>query len=576
MGWDLPVDEFFPDRKKLLLLEGRPRDDAARARAARSASCAPQGRAATEWGRFAVEWHKKFAIPGACLVFGLLGLALSLGSKKEARSAAFALSIGGDLRLLRAHPPRRAGRRHRDDEPLALACGAPTWCWGRWRWCCCWLNHREAAFDPLDPAHYLSFVPSVRRGARPAGARPGARPRRPAAGGRGAHPAPQPALPVPPRPLHRALLAVGNVALVLLAFASIFFLGEFMDLIDDIQQHQVPGQGGRPLLRLPRLVQIGFTVAPIAVLVGVLVTLGLLARRNEITAMKAGGISVYRAAGPVLGMGLLSSLLLYGMQEWVLPADQQGRRRRPQRDQGPARRSPPTSSTAAGSWRATSASTTSTTSSSASPRPSAGSRSPARGGDFSVYGFSIYDVDPQAWDLRERRLRRPRGLERRRRAPTTSSGAGGAPRAPRPSFHAVRHASASGRSAATRAARSSRPPTSSARRSPPTRMGFGELRGLHRARSRPAGFDVAKLKVQLHRKLAFPMVGVVMTLLAVPVLVRGGAARGALRHRHRDRDRDRVLGRPGDLRGARATTPSCTRPSPPGPRTSSSARPGCT
>ena len=26
-----------------------------------------------------------------------------------------------------------------------------------------WLNHREAAFDPLDPAHYLRWVPQVRR-----------------------------------------------------------------------------------------------------------------------------------------------------------------------------------------------------------------------------------------------------------------------------------------------------------------------------------------------------------------------------------------------------------------------------
>ena len=46
-----------------------------------------------------------------------------------------------------------------------------------------WLNHREAAFDPLDPAHYLAFVPKVRRqrAARPApparGAAPGPAPR---------------------------------------------------------------------------------------------------------------------------------------------------------------------------------------------------------------------------------------------------------------------------------------------------------------------------------------------------------------------------------------------------------------
>ncbi|PYQ19013.1 MAG: hypothetical protein DMF79_13555, partial [Acidobacteria bacterium] len=88
-SFDLPFDEFFPklplskgDREMTLpelTAEMKKRQDA--------------GRPQKEWARFAVEWHKKFAIPSACLVFGFLGLGLSLGSKKEARSAAFALSI---------------------------------------------------------------------------------------------------------------------------------------------------------------------------------------------------------------------------------------------------------------------------------------------------------------------------------------------------------------------------------------------------------------------------------------------------------------------------------------------------
>ena len=90
----------------------------------------------------------------------------------------------------------------------------------------------------------------------------------------------------------------------MLAFAAIYFLADFMDLIDDFQQNRVPA---RVVVRYYafHLFQIAFTVAPIAVLVGVLVTLGVLARNNEITAMKAGGISVYRVAMPVLGMGLV-------------------------------------------------------------------------------------------------------------------------------------------------------------------------------------------------------------------------------------------------------------------------------
>ena len=93
MGWDLPVDEFFPDRKKLLLAKGD-REMSLPELSDKVAEIRAQGKPRVEWGRFAVEWHKKFAIPAACLVFGLLGLALSLGSKKEARSSAFALSIG--------------------------------------------------------------------------------------------------------------------------------------------------------------------------------------------------------------------------------------------------------------------------------------------------------------------------------------------------------------------------------------------------------------------------------------------------------------------------------------------------
>jgi lipopolysaccharide export LptBFGC system permease protein LptF len=63
---------------------------------------------------------------------------------------------------------------------------------------------------------------------------------------------------------------------------------------------------------------------------------------------------------------------------------------------------------------------------------------------------------------------------------------------------------------------------------PSDTMGFAELRA-YIASLEARGFDVAKLRVQLHRKLAFPMVGLVMTLLAVPfsfVVARRGALYG--------------------------------------------------
>jgi lipopolysaccharide export LptBFGC system permease protein LptF len=63
---------------------------------------------------------------------------------------------------------------------------------------------------------------------------------------------------------------------------------------------------------------------------------------------------------------------------------------------------------------------------------------------------------------------------------------------------------------------------------PSDTMGFGELRAYIRSLE-ARGFDAARLRVQLHRKLAFPMVGLVMTLLAVPfsfIVARRGALYG--------------------------------------------------
>src|SRR5262249_39616994 len=115
-----------------------------------------------EWGRFAVEWHKKFAIPTACFVFGFLGLGLSLGSKKEARSAAFALSIAV---IFVYYLLIRLGEQAGDTGVLSpfISMWAANLILGSAAVALLFLNHREAAFDPLDPGHYLALLPKIRR-----------------------------------------------------------------------------------------------------------------------------------------------------------------------------------------------------------------------------------------------------------------------------------------------------------------------------------------------------------------------------------------------------------------------------
>jgi LPS export ABC transporter permease LptG/LPS export ABC transporter permease LptF len=517
MGFSLPVDEFFPEKKKLLLQKGDREMTLPELRREITQRRA-QGRNRKDWGRFAVEWHKKFAIPSACLVFGLLGLALSLGSKKEARSAAFALSIGV---IFVYYILIRLGEQAGDTGMMVpwLSMWGANIALGAMALALLWLNHREAAFDPLDPAHYLSWVPKVkrRRGARAPAATAAARPRTVVI------------VRIPrlrlrfPSILDRYIVRawIANVALVLLAFASIYFLGDFMELIDDFQQNK-PGAGVIFHYYAYFLWQIGFTVAPVALLVGVLITLGLLARRNEITAMKAGGISVYRAALPVLGAGLFTSLLLYGMQEWILPQTNKVAAMDKNRIKGRAAQS---SDQFDRRWVL------------ASDgrfynfdyiieREQPGARV-ADDCEFSAYGFSTYDVDQKTWRLRDRVYAsravwsfatRTYDLERGWRRVTGPDTTTFEP------FQNQR-VRAIGRDPGGEI----EPPSYFKREEKPSdTMGFGDLHD-YIASLESRGFDVAKLRVQLHRKLAFPMVGLVMTLLAIPfsfVVARRGALYG--------------------------------------------------
>ena len=524
MGWDLPVDEFFPDRKKLLLAKGD-REMSLPELGDRVAAIRAQGKPRVEWGRFAVEWHKKFAIPAACLVFGLLGLALSLGSKKEARSSAFALSIGV---IFVYYVLIRLGEQAGDTGTMQpwLAMWGANLVLGVLALVLLFLNHREAAFDPLDASHYTRFFPEVRRRAAPSRAVAG--PPVP----RSATARPVVVVRIPrlslrfPSLLDRYIARawVGNVALVMLAFAAVYFLADFMDLIDDFQQNRV---AGRVVFRYYafHVFQILFTVAPIAVLVAVLITLGVLARHKEITAMKAGGVSVYRAALPVMGMGLLSSLLLYGLQEWVLPqtnkvaaAERNVIKGRPAQSSDQFDRR----------WMLAS-----------DDRfynfdyiverdraPRRGVAEGGTGGEFSVYGFSIYDVDPARWELDERAFaaraswNAAQGAYELDRGWRRTTGE-------RPTFQRFvsQRVRAIGRDPGGEI---ERPAYFKREEKPSDTMGFAEL-GLYIRSLESRGFDVARLRVQLYRNLAFPMVGLVMTLLAVPfsfVVARRGALYG--------------------------------------------------
>ena len=62
-----------------------------------------------------------------------------------------------------------------------------------------------------------------------------------------------------------------------------------------------------------------YQIAPLAVLIAVLVTFGVLNRNSEIIAMKATGISIYRLVVPVVGIAAVLAVSLFLFDEYYLP-----------------------------------------------------------------------------------------------------------------------------------------------------------------------------------------------------------------------------------------------------------------
>ena len=110
----------------------------------------------------------------------------------------------------------------------------------------------------------------------------------------------------------------GNVALVLATFSILLLVFTFFELIGDIIRNRTPlvTVGDYLLNLIPYII---YNVTPLCVLVAVLVTFGALARSSEFTAMKAAGFSLYRIVTPVLVLTAVIAASLFAFDEVYLP-----------------------------------------------------------------------------------------------------------------------------------------------------------------------------------------------------------------------------------------------------------------
>ncbi len=107
-------------------------------------------------------------------------------------------------------------------------------------------------------------------------------------------------------------------ALVLTAFVMLMLLFTFFELLGDIiRNHASLILVGDYLLNLtPSMI---YTITPLSVLIAVLVVFGLMNRSSELTAIKSAGVSLYRIVVPVLVIACLLATALFVFDEVYLP-----------------------------------------------------------------------------------------------------------------------------------------------------------------------------------------------------------------------------------------------------------------
>ncbi len=108
------------------------------------------------------------------------------------------------------------------------------------------------------------------------------------------------------------------LGLFTVSFVAIYTIFDFIEKVDNFQEAKVPASTMISffLLQIPELVSL---LLPMAILMATVITLGLMAKKNEIVAIKSSGISLFRLSMPILLMSGVLTLATIFFGETVLP-----------------------------------------------------------------------------------------------------------------------------------------------------------------------------------------------------------------------------------------------------------------
>jgi LPS export ABC transporter permease LptG len=264
---------------------------------------------------YLIEFHNRFSLPTACLVLAMVGIPLGLSSKKSGKSGGFVLTIAlvfvyyfiSLLGVSLAKQGRVGPAFGAWLANLVFFAAALFLLWQAERRPID-LSAFRLAWKRDDPASNVPAQDRRRRRRDPANAFERASTRR------RVFSASFPTL-LDDYVLRDFFLYLGMIVSAFLVLLLVFTLFE---LLGDILRNQTPAiVVAEYLLNVaPYLL---YTVAPLIMLLAVLITFGLMNRSNEITAIKAAGTSVYRIATPVMVAAAVLAAGLFFADQFYLP-----------------------------------------------------------------------------------------------------------------------------------------------------------------------------------------------------------------------------------------------------------------
>ena len=448
-----------------------------------------------------VEFHRRFAFPAACLVFALVALPVGSRPRRGGRAAGFVLAVvlvcayyivfvfcaelarDGSLpawlgiwtaNILMA----AAGIALL---PSVESLGGETWMGEKLAALKDWWRERRRK-QTLEPGvRRIDFVAPVESSRR-----------RRFVGGF-------------PQVLDYYLLRnfLFYFVLLLVGFILLFEIFTFFDLLDDLSRHRASYIEVAEYFKYLSY-YLMYELAPLACLVSILITLGIMTKNNELVAFKAAGISLYRVALPLLLAGVIMSAGLIAFDQTYLPYANQ----RAEALHSIIKGLPPS------------------TYFEPQHRWMFGNNSKIYNyqlfdSDRRLFGgLSVFELNPQNFSLRRRIYAERAYWEPRQGAWILESGwirdfQGGSNVSRYAEFQVIELPELD------------EPPayfTREMRQS--SEMDWWELRS-YIARLRQSGFDVARFSVQLHKKLTYPLIAPIVIMLAIPFSILVGS-RGAV------------------------------------------------